>query len=142
MMLIPVFVRLERLKTLNQESTGSIRPGQSLNGSCGMPYRSPTTTRLKTWFIDISKNFAGILFKAIRANSLRWTLRLPYRRSNTLEKTFTPGRPLFIKYMETQEKFSGLSRRHVQQIIRRKMIQRSKPSGKVYDRKKFKKDLP
>jgi hypothetical protein len=30
----------------------------------------------------------------------------------------------------------GLSERHIAQIIRRNMITRSKPSGKVYDRKK------
>jgi hypothetical protein len=38
--------------------------------------------------------------------------------------------------MET--KFNGLSERHVAQIIRRKMIQKTKPSGKVYKRKKYK----
>ena len=35
----------------------------------------------------------------------------------------------------------GLSDRHIQQIIRRKMVQQSVPSKKVYSRKKFKKDL-
>jgi len=49
---------------------------------------------------------------------------------------------LFIKVMEQENKFNGLDRRHVAQIVRRKMIQRVKPSGKVYDRKKFKKELP
>ena len=44
--------------------------------------------------------------------------------------------------MEQENKFNGLDRRHVAQIVRRKMIQRVKPSGKVYDRKKFKKELP
>jgi hypothetical protein len=44
--------------------------------------------------------------------------------------------------MEKEEKFNGLERRHGQQIIRRMMIQKVKPSGKMYDRKKFKKDLP
>ena len=34
--------------------------------------------------------------------------------------------------------FKGLSERHVAQIIRRKMIQKVKPSGKVYDRNKTK----
>lgn len=37
---------------------------------------------------------------------------------------------------------NGLSVRHVAQIVRRKMLQKSKPSGKVYRRIKFgKKDL-
>jgi len=48
--------------------------------------------------------------------------------------------------METKDnkdrKIDGLASRHVAQIVRRKMIQRVKPSGKTYDRKKFKKDLP
>ena len=44
--------------------------------------------------------------------------------------------------MEKEEKFNGLERRHVRQIIRRMMIQKVKPSGKMYDRKKFKKYLP
>jgi hypothetical protein len=35
--------------------------------------------------------------------------------------------------------FEGLSERHVAQIIRRKMIQKVKPSSKVYDRNKNKK---
>jgi len=34
--------------------------------------------------------------------------------------------------------FEGLSERHVAQIIRRKMIQKVKPSSKVYDRNKAK----
>ena len=34
----------------------------------------------------------------------------------------------------------GLNERHIAQIIRRKMIQKVKPSGKVYDRKKLKLD--
>jgi hypothetical protein len=33
------------------------------------------------------------------------------------------------------ENFNGLSERHVAQIIRRKMIQKLKPSKKVYSRK-------
>lgn len=37
------------------------------------------------------------------------------------------------------ETLNGLSERHVAQIIRRKMIQKVKPSGKVYDRKKNRK---
>jgi hypothetical protein len=44
--------------------------------------------------------------------------------------------------MEKEEKFNGLERRHVQQIIRRMMIQKVKPSGKIYDRKKSRKGLP
>jgi len=34
--------------------------------------------------------------------------------------------------------YNGLSERHVAQIIRRKMIQKVKPSGKAYKREKFK----
>jgi len=39
--------------------------------------------------------------------------------------------------MKTQEQNwqNGLSQRHIAQIIRRKMITRAKPSGKIYDRK-------
>ncbi len=37
--------------------------------------------------------------------------------------------------------FNGLSERHTSQIIRRKMIQKVKPSGKVYDRNKTKKSV-
>jgi len=33
---------------------------------------------------------------------------------------------------------SGLSDRYIAQIIRRKMITKTKPSGKVYNRNKFK----
>ena len=33
---------------------------------------------------------------------------------------------------------NGLSLRHVAQIVRRRMIQKAKPSGKVYNRKKYK----
>jgi hypothetical protein len=43
--------------------------------------------------------------------------------------------------MKEQDKFNGLSRGQVKQIIRRNMITRVKSSKKVYDRKKFKKDL-
>lgn len=39
----------------------------------------------------------------------------------------------------SEDKLNGLNPRHVAQIIRRKMIQKSKPSGKVYNRKKIKK---
>jgi hypothetical protein len=38
--------------------------------------------------------------------------------------------------MKTNRKMNGLSERHVAQIIRRKMIQKVKPSGKIYNRKK------
>ena len=53
-----------------------------------------------------------------------------------------PVNQLFIKVMEQEQKFNGLERRHVAQIVRRMMIQKVKPSKKVYDRKKFKKSLP
>ncbi len=33
--------------------------------------------------------------------------------------------------------YNGLSERHVAQIIRRKMIQKAKPSGKAYKREKY-----
>jgi len=38
--------------------------------------------------------------------------------------------------MKTQEQNwqNGLSERHIAQIIRRKMITKSKPSGKIYNR--------
>lgn len=39
-----------------------------------------------------------------------------------------------------QNLIDGLNERHVAQIIRRNMIQRVTPSGKVYNRKKFKLD--
>jgi hypothetical protein len=44
--------------------------------------------------------------------------------------------------MKNDNKINGLTERHVAQIIRRTMIQKVKPSGKVYKRKKYlKKDL-
>jgi len=43
--------------------------------------------------------------------------------------------------MKEQDKFNGLSKGQVKQIIRRNMITRVKSSKKIYDRKKFKKDL-
>jgi hypothetical protein len=43
-----------------------------------------------------------------------------------------------MKQNETDWK-QGLSERHIAQIIRRKMITKCKPSGKVYDRKKISK---
>jgi hypothetical protein len=36
---------------------------------------------------------------------------------------------------KNQNTINGLNERHVAQIIRRKMIQKSKPSGKLYKRK-------
>lgn len=39
--------------------------------------------------------------------------------------------------MEKNNIYNGLSERHVAQIIRRKMIQKVKPSGKAYKRKKY-----
>ena len=53
-----------------------------------------------------------------------------------------PVTQLFIKIMEKENKINGLERRHVAQIVRRMMIQKVKPSKKVYDRKKFSKGLP
>jgi hypothetical protein len=38
--------------------------------------------------------------------------------------------------MKTNKKINGLNERHVAQIIRRKMTQKIKPSGKTYNRKK------
>jgi len=43
--------------------------------------------------------------------------------------------------MKEQDKIDGLNKRHVAQIIRRNMVQRVKPSKKVYSRKNLKKDL-
>ena len=43
--------------------------------------------------------------------------------------------------MKEENKLNGLNQRHVAQIVRRKMIQRMKPSKKVYSRKNLKKDL-
>ena len=43
--------------------------------------------------------------------------------------------------MEANPKINGLTERHVAQIIRRKMIQKVKPSGKVYSRKNSKINL-
>jgi hypothetical protein len=43
--------------------------------------------------------------------------------------------------MKEQDKFNGLSKGQVKQIIRRNMITRVKVSKKVYDRKKEKKGL-
>ena len=41
-----------------------------------------------------------------------------------------------LKHMENSN-LNGLSLRHVAQIVRRRMIQKAKPSGKVYNRKKY-----
>jgi len=43
-----------------------------------------------------------------------------------------------LKHMENSNQLNGLSLRHVAQIVRRRMIQKTKPSGKVYNRKKYK----
>jgi hypothetical protein len=43
--------------------------------------------------------------------------------------------------MKEQDKFNGLSKGQVKQIIRRNMITRVSKSAKVYDRKRFKRDL-
>ena len=43
--------------------------------------------------------------------------------------------------MKEQDKFSGLSKGQVKQIIRRNIITKVKPSKKVYSRKNLKKDL-
>jgi hypothetical protein len=43
--------------------------------------------------------------------------------------------------MKDERKLDGLSVRHVAQIVRRKMITRTKPSKKNYSRKNLKKDL-
>jgi hypothetical protein len=43
--------------------------------------------------------------------------------------------------MKEQDKFNGLSRGQVKQIIRRNMITRVSKSAKVYDRKKEKRNL-
>ncbi len=40
--------------------------------------------------------------------------------------------------MKKGNEFEGLSERHVAAIIRRKMLQKFKPSGKLYKRKKWK----
>jgi len=54
------------------------------------------------------------------------------------------NQPLFLYIygmMKEENKLNGLNQRHVAQIVRRKMIQRMKPSKKVYSRKNLKKDL-
>jgi len=43
--------------------------------------------------------------------------------------------------MKEQDKFNGLSRGQVKQIIRRNMITKTAPSKKNYSRKNLKKDL-
>jgi hypothetical protein len=43
--------------------------------------------------------------------------------------------------MKDERKLDGLSVRHVAQIVRRKMITKTKPSNKNYSRKNLKKDL-
>ena len=49
--------------------------------------------------------------------------------------------PSYIYSMKDENKIDGLNVRHVAQIVRRKMITRTKPSKKVYSRKNLKKDL-
>lgn len=48
---------------------------------------------------------------------------------------------LYIHGMKEERKIDGLNARHVAQIVRRKMITRTKASKKVYSRKNLKKDL-
>ena len=43
--------------------------------------------------------------------------------------------------MKEQDKFNGLSKGQVKQIIIRNMFTRVSKSAKVYDRKRFKRDL-
>jgi hypothetical protein len=43
--------------------------------------------------------------------------------------------------MENSNNIEGLNKRHVSQIIRRKMITSIKPSKKIYNRKNNKKNL-
>jgi hypothetical protein len=40
--------------------------------------------------------------------------------------------------MCSDKNLNGLSERHVAQIVRRRMVQKVKPSGKIYSRKKTK----
>jgi hypothetical protein len=53
-----------------------------------------------------------------------------------LPKPFLLYLDIILKHMENN--LNGLSLRHVAQIVRRRMIQKAKPSGKVYNRKKYK----
>jgi hypothetical protein len=43
-----------------------------------------------------------------------------------------------IEHIMENNNLNGLSLRHVAQIVRRRMIQKVKPSGKIYNRKKYK----
>jgi hypothetical protein len=43
--------------------------------------------------------------------------------------------------MKQEGNIDGLNRRHIAQIIRRNMITRTKPSSKIYSRKKERRDL-
>ncbi len=43
--------------------------------------------------------------------------------------------------MKNSNQINGLNVRHVAQIVRRNMITRTKPSGKLYSRKNFKLNL-
>ena len=60
-----------------------------------------------------------------------------------MTKGFGCARSLSYIYgmMKDDRKLDGLSVRHVAQIVRRKMITRTKPSKKNYSRKNLKKDL-
>ena len=60
-----------------------------------------------------------------------------------MTKGFGCARSLSYIYgmMKDDRKLDGLSVRHVAQIVRRKMITRTKPSNKNYSRKNLKKDL-
>lgn len=49
--------------------------------------------------------------------------------------------PSYIYSMKDENKIDGLNVRHVAQIVRRKMITRTKASKKIYSRKNLKKDL-
>jgi len=49
--------------------------------------------------------------------------------------------PYIYTIMKEQDKFNGLNKRHVSQIIRRNMITKTKPSKKGYNRKKERKGL-
>ena len=54
---------------------------------------------------------------------------------------FAGSLPYISDMMKEQDKFNGLSKGQVKQIIRRNMITRVSKSAKVYDRKRFKRDL-
>ena len=75
-------------------------------------------------------------YKLFKINNSR------FRRSKQLTKTnysFTKSSNYRFKSKHFMEHLNGLSVRHVAQIVRRKMIQRSKESKKIYKRAKNKK---